>query len=182
MLFGVGLLWSLEPVGTVASPLSLSILGLGYFSTNIIGSRGWLQNEWRRRSDCKPSNRRRWDSRGSVQHGRHIAITRQRLATCGEWIAVGRRYRDSRKFYSATTGEVASEGRLHQATERLPGQAEHRWVGAGRSPEAYVCWSWSGAWQTQQRDFRPNGLVFSAKKYPGTSEVCVRVRAGRKPG
>ena len=45
MLFGVGLLRSLEPVGTVASPLSLSVLGLGYFPTNIIGSRGWLQNE-----------------------------------------------------------------------------------------------------------------------------------------
>ena len=34
MLFGVGLLRSLEPVGTVASPLSLSVLGLGYFPTN----------------------------------------------------------------------------------------------------------------------------------------------------
>ena len=45
MLFGVGLLRSLEPVGTVASPFSLSVLGLGYFPTNIIGSRGWLQNE-----------------------------------------------------------------------------------------------------------------------------------------
>ena len=34
MLFGVGLLRSLEPVGTVASPFSLSVLGLGYFPTN----------------------------------------------------------------------------------------------------------------------------------------------------